>query len=1047
MAPLKIRLIGDKWAPNKGTAAEIADSETSIADAIDTVLLPALEIDRGTFDQYALFTVVDKKPGVEVNKADTWSAAGLDKNPWLWLRKVAATATVAKSAAAAPPAPPPPKAKSAAPVASAAPPPPPPKPKSAAPAATAAAPPPPQPKAPAGSPSTAAAASSPPPPPPPRPKAPPAAGAVPPPQPPPPKAKAPTAAAAPPPPPPRPKAPAAPAAASAGEHPSHHGEVEAVTGGGALSTTAPEGAPPPPAPKAPPPQPKKAPSAAPTGAPTAASKSPPPPVRTPPSSELSGGDDAVGRKSTPPTPPTTVGKPSPQSAAKAPAPQPAARPAPTAAKTAPPAAAQAVAASDIVVAERPHATNDDHHGESHEDDDHHVHSPPSSRHRDGLENDRHHTSPDHQHYSGRSAAVDASALAAMQQRAALDEERQRVLLLEKDLRVSMEREIQNLKHDVTSRLSDEKYKLLDERGRMEEQRSKLVTGLLEGQSKMMEELDTLIKAQAKQQAAQLTGGGGSGSHHLHAAAIEELRLQNAELREALALRQQQVANTRVATETELQQVVKMQSQLVASVAAMQTHMTSEMNAMIGSSAGGAGGAVGRLVDTSGDGTNIIKGDALISFLHGLGLSKYGPTLLEHEVDLPTLFSMTEAEMQGVGIHAIGARKKILLEVGRMKRPAAAAAPFDDGSMSSTSFQGGFAPSSSSMNRSHLAIAPPAVVVGPYGSGVYASEDPILSAYPSPSGATAAAAAGMDPQQLKQHSRILQGFFRRYSPELMGRAGHIVHFFAAQLADVYAALCHRHEIRVSMYRSTMLHFFRQYDFAYLTPAVDIILHVHQGREAEFAERLVLERIGLNSQALTWFAIVVPPSPQEGHPRNEGEADGTNGATSPPHECFYFCALVDLAQWEVPAIVAERGTLRVYPVTFSAAPAATALRGAAPLTSSLLPRNPTPTEVEAIASWDRWYIAYAVCMLMIHDPSRLPQFEQLVAQYVVATATGGPVPSGADATAASPGPPRVRGLDLCRDLAARYGCPMGGGGKPLLRVPPSHAHQASGVSSTR
>ena len=60
-------------------------------------------------------------------------------------------------------------------------------------------------------------------------------------------------------------------------------------------------------------------------------------------------------------------------------------------------------------------------------------------------------------------------------------------------------------------------------------------------------------------------------------------------------------------------------------------------------------------------------DELASLLASQGLGKYSDVFLRHEVDLQTFATLTDEELKEIGIPTFGARKKLHLLAGQIKK--------------------------------------------------------------------------------------------------------------------------------------------------------------------------------------------------------------------------------------------------------------------------------------------------------------------------------------------------------------------------------------------
>ena len=206
-----------------------------------------------------------------------------------------------------------------------------------------------------------------------------------------------------------------------------------------------------------------------------------------------------------------------------------------------------------------------------------------------------------------------------------------------------------------------------------------------------------------------------------------------------------------------------------------------------------------------NGSAIVREDELGRFLSSIGLGHHLPPLLQHEVDLVALSRMSEQELEELGIHTVGARKRILLEFERRKQYAKDPAPAS-------------------------ATAPSSGVGDDNGGG-----------------------ALLTSSQLAAHIQLLSDFFLEHCPPLEPRAAQMVKTFGKKLDALYAALCLQYKIPISPQRAVVIAHLREHH-AHMLGAADVICDVWEGREAEYVESLELERLGLQLHPLTWTAHV-------------------------------------------------------------------------------------------------------------------------------------------------------------------------------------------------
>jgi len=584
--------------------------------------------------------------------------------------------------------------------------------------------------------------------------------------------------------------------------------------------------------------------------------------------------------------------------------------------------------------------------------------------------------------------------------------------MEKRIAESVERESSRARATLEATYEEQRARSLQQQTAVAEERAELMAKLTAREEQLFEAQSKLIND--FQQRA-IGGGGADGSGN---PAIAELHRANEELKATLERRRKEVEEDRSKTSDEVAQVVKMQAQLMATLAEVQR--ASASTAEVGDRAlsiTAAGPSSG-----SGDATLAIANyDALTRFLDGIGLGKYTATLLKHDVDMATLKTMSDSELQGVGVATIGARKQIRMELAKLAEEEEEA------------------------KRG--------------GGGRPSARDAKLMA------ATGGPVVALTAQQLRRHERILKRFFDLVKePQLAGRADAIARQFSGQLDALYAALAHRYDICVSTYRVALGSFLRRERLDYLLPALDVICFAYESREAEFAEVVLLEALGVQQQPLTWLEFTAaedecppPPSPrsarysrrtsrrpsvhggnatpqrrdgtatpQRGHgdPDQSVEFDGAATAGGDGTRHYYYCALVHLSQWTVPRVAHKTDISAVAEPQYLSVPD----RG-----GRLLEANPQAEDMMLVQSSNHRYIAATVALLMRHDPSRLTQFNALRKQYStprdIEYARGG----GGDTGSGEVGHPlnaRAMYRDLCRWYATSYG-----GGRS------SHAQEAA------
>ncbi len=192
--------------------------------------------------------------------------------------------------------------------------------------------------------------------------------------------------------------------------------------------------------------------------------------------------------------------------------------------------------------------------------------------------------------------------------------------------------------------------------------------------------------------------------------------------------------------------------------------------------------------------------------------------------------------------------------------------------------------------SPVAQEPPAAVTPPA-----AAETP-RSASPSPEPAAPSPPPAPVPQNLdavgKIHVNLLEVLLREVQaagdPVRSNQAtGYEVYAaFEDSLTDLYEALCFKHTIPISPYRETMKSFLVKEE-PRLVCATDVICYLYEGREAEFADFVLLESAGRRTATMKSWLKVVPGD------------DSAAAKTEKPLDAFYFSTISMMSQRECPA----------------------------------------------------------------------------------------------------------------------------------------------------
>eukprot|EP00760_Papus_ankaliazontas_P033600 PhM_4_TR648/c0_g1_i1/m.18766 len=479
-----------------------------------------------------------------------------------------------------------------------------------------------------------------------------------------------------------------------------------------------------------------------------------------------------------------------------------------------------------------------------------------------------------------------------------------------------ERELNNLRQRLDSEMENRRQ--MESRSLMQYQMM-----LEDGQMrlrKMEDDMHDVIRSRARQQqSAAVVSADGSDSAVVSRetelavkAILDEMRELNAQLKDQLrepettpgGSGEMVVASSSRAAATgavgaELMPLLEMQQQIATALAELAA-------TNIPTRADGSPSGTKSLHNTG----PLTPGQAyLVDWLRSLGLERYVSNFLRADFDIVGVCAATEADLVKIGIHALGARRKILAEARR------------------AAFELGVPHDDVQAPRDMTAAPSPARSRGDIHSG------------------------GLTAEQLDQHVVLLQQFYSRHDPSRVPDAPKILREFAMQLSGMYATLCSVYNIKISSYRGVVLGVLEKL-CPHFVPAVDIILSMQEGREAE----LIMDVVCSNVQTHTQANLFGDPAKLWTVRR---DAQGTE---------FYYNAALQVSQWLRPASYIP-----------PAGPAALNSTAAGARIGAL-PPNPSVDDVRHAQEERAGHYRHRLSALLIrHDPRRLSELDALLKTY--------------------------------------------------------------------
>ncbi len=591
---------------------------------------------------------------------------------------------------------------------------------------------------------------------------------------------------------------------------------------------------------------------------------------------------------------------------------------------------------------------------------------------------------------GSSAGMDnvAAALAAQRsvddrllqlQKSLVDEEKKRIEQYEINLRHALAAEVDSIKTSLNASMQEERARSMQVQAVLEEQRTQLLRALAERDTQLqlaqgaLQEAVQLGGKQAGPALAAINNNNNNSSSSAvgsNAELAKEMQSQNDQLKKLLAAKDSDAKAAKNANRAELDAMIKAQSQLVRSIDQIHNATSNVPSSVIEEQ----------------------KKD-LATFLATVGLSRFTEHLTKNDIDLEILFSLNDDELAKAGIDTVGARKRILLESMKSKKSQQAQAQFQQQfSVSSfsnqqqqqqasrelfaTSGAGGGSPMSP-MNKKSVSFGqntnvPPPPPPPPSSPSGGSSSSPHLIA--------ARQQAQQDAQQasiqasqlsplLQDHHRVLHQLFRRAgAADWLTRSAEMVESFKDSLPALYEAVSSKLGVPAGNYQqgtgASALRQFVARRFPHLIPAIDVMVFLADGREAEFADTMMLRQLKIGPQRLVWFCV--PVAPEKAPEFAEDTSDGRE-------KLYFYSALSKMSQWKRPTLFPEDKP--VPKVQLVGKP----LDDAIPKQGESLSPNPPANHIAAHRATDQQFIAATLSLLMRRDASRLSQFPEFCRAY--------------------------------------------------------------------
>lgn len=557
------------------------------------------------------------------------------------------------------------------------------------------------------------------------------------------------------------------------------------------------------------------------------------------------------------------------------------------------------------------------------------------------------------------------------QKGLIDEEKKRLEQYELNLRHALAAEVDTIKQQLNASMAEERARSMQVQAVLEEQRTQLLRALAErdGQLQMaqgaLQEAVTLGGKQAGPALQAITGTGGasssSGAPYSSSSSqlAREMQAQNDQLKKLLANKDIDNKASKNTNRAELDAMIRAQTELV--------------------------GAIGHLKTATSPAPSAIEEQKkdLASFLASVGLARFSDILQKQDIDLEILSAMNDEELQRAGVDTVGARKRILLEFVKNKKNFASSASPSANNNNNVNYEsrelfGSPAGAKKSVvfgenqitlipskdaNKQQQAQASPRV---PPGSGNQAQQDAQQASIQ---------AANLSPV-LQDHHRVLHQLFRRAgAADWLSRSAEMVDSFKDSLPALYEAVCSKLGVPTPNFQSgtgaLALKQFISRRFPHLIPAIDVMVFLADGREAEFADTMMLRQLKIGPQRLVWFSVPVPPNKAPDFA--EDTSDGKE-------KLYFYSALSKMSQWKRPTLFQDKPVPKV---VLPAKPLDDNIPSAA---GEKLSPNPQASRIGAHRATDQQFIAATLSLLMRKDPSKLTQFPDFCRAYERKAADG-------------------------------------------------------------
>ena len=232
-----------------------------------------------------------------------------------------------------------------------------------------------------------------------------------------------------------------------------------------------------------------------------------------------------------------------------------------------------------------------------------------------------------------------------------------------------------------------------------------------------------------------------------------------------------------------------------------------------------------------------------------------------------------------------------------------------------------------------------------------------------------------PQALQDHHRVLHQLFRRAgAADWLSRSAEMVDSFKDSLPALYEAVCSKLGVPTPNFQQgTGAYALKQFisrRFPHLIPAIDVMVFLADGREAEFADTMILRQVKVGPQRMVWFSVPVPP--RKAPEFAEDTSDGRE-------KLYFYSALSKMSQWKRPTLCQDKPVPKV---VLPNKP----LDDGIPNPGDKLSPNPQASSVGAHRATDQQFIAATLSLLLRKDPSKVSQFPDFCRAYERRNADG-------------------------------------------------------------